>query len=71
MTVLRSLLYGYLGAILGGLVVAVVALPLDASMGTAASAASVTGMMFGMFGLMLPWRRAALAAAQRGHGPRG
>ena len=67
MTIIRSILYGYLGAILGGLAVAAVALPLKASTETAAEAAAVTGMVFGLLGLMRPWR---LAAAQSGRSKR-
>ncbi len=65
MTLVRSILYGYLGAILGGLAVAVIAMPLDASLETVAGAASVTGVVLGLLGLMLPWRQAAVAAAGR------
>ena len=63
MTIIRSILYGYLGAILGGLAVAIVALPLNASTETAAQAATITGMIFGILGLMRPWRHARLAPA--------
>ena len=61
MTLFRSIVYGYLGAILGGLAVAVVAMPLHASTETVAGAASVTGIVLGLMGLMLPWRKAARA----------
>ena len=61
MTLIRSIVYGYLGAILGGLAVAVVAMPLHASMETVAGAASVTGIVLGLMGLMLPWRKAIRA----------
>jgi len=63
-TLVRSIIYGYLGAILGGLVVAVIAMPLDASLETVAGAASVTGVVLGLMGLMLPWRQAAVAASR-------
>ncbi len=65
MTLIRSILFGYLGAVLGGLLVAVVALPLNASLETAAQAATVTGAVFGLLGLMLAWRRPAPTAAAR------
>ena len=65
MTLVRSIIYGYLGAILGGLAVAVVAMPLDASLETVAGAASVTGVVLGLLGLMLPWRLAAAEASSR------
>ena len=64
MTIIRSILYGYLGAILGGLVVAAVALPLNTSMETTAQAATVMGMVFGLLGLMRPWRQAAAASTR-------
>jgi hypothetical protein len=63
-TIIRSLIYGYLGAILGGLAVAVVAAPLQTSLETAAGAAAVTGVVFGLFGLLLPWRQALAAPAR-------
>ena len=65
MTLVRSIIYGYLGAILGGLAVAVIAAPLNTSLETVAGAASVTGVVLGLMGLMLPWRQAAVAAAGR------
>ena len=65
MTVVRSLVYGYLGAILAGLAVAAVAVPLNAPVESAAGAASITGVVFGLLGLMLPWRQAAVAAIAR------
>ncbi len=64
MTIIRSLIYGYLGAILGGLVVAVIAAPLQTSIETVAGAAAVTGVVFGFMGLLLPWRQ-TLAAPVR------
>jgi MFS superfamily sulfate permease-like transporter len=64
-TLVRSIIYGYLGAILGGLGVAIVALPLETSLETVAGAASVTGVILGLLGLMLPWRQAAVAAGRR------
>ena len=68
MTIVRSILYGYLGAILGGLVVAAVALPLNTSTETAAEAATITGMIFGLLGLMRPWRQAAAQPNRRERG---
>ncbi len=65
MTIFRSIVYGYIGAILGGLIVALVAVPLNTSLETAAGAASVTGIVLGLLGLMLPWRQAAFMAASR------
>ncbi len=65
MTLVRSIIYGYLGAILGGLAVAAVAMPLNASLETAAGAASVTGIVLGLMGLMLPWRKAIRAGISK------
>ena len=65
MTVLRSVLYGYLGAILAGVVVAVIATALGVPVDSAAVAAAPAGIVFGTIGLLLPWRRAALATVRR------
>ena len=62
MTIIRSILFGYLGAILGGLAVAVVAAPLNTSIEVAAAAATVTGAVFGLLGVMWAWRRASTQA---------
>lgn len=68
MTIIRSLIYGYLGAIIGGLAVAVVAVPLQASLEAAAGAAAVTGVVFGLFGLLLPWRQALMVPVRARRG---
>ena len=65
MTILRSVVYGYLGAVLAGLVVAVIATPFGLAADTAAAAAVPAGIVFGTIGLILPWRRAALATVRR------
>lgn len=70
MIILRSIVYGYLGAVLGGLAVAVVALALQTPLDTTVGAAAVTGAVFGLLGLLLPWRRAAMAPARAGRRPR-
>jgi MFS superfamily sulfate permease-like transporter len=67
-TIIRSLIYGYLGAIIGGLAVAVVAVPLQASLEAAAGAAAVTGVVFGLFGLLLPWRQALMVPVRARRG---
>ena len=57
MRFVRSVLYGYLGAILGGLVVAVVGLALGHSQEAIVAASVPTGVVFGMLGLSLMWWR--------------
>ncbi len=60
--VIRSLCYGYLGAILAGLVIGVAAgLPQD----TIVTAAPPVGIVMGLTGLSLPWLRPALTRARR------
>ncbi len=57
MRVVRSLIYGYLGAILGGLLVAVVGLAMGFSEASIAAASVPTGVVFGALGLSLMWWR--------------
>jgi fructose-specific phosphotransferase system IIC component len=57
MRVLRSVIYGYLGAILGGLLVAIVGVTLDFPHESIAAASVPTGVIFGMLGLSLIWWR--------------
>lgn len=57
MRVLRSVVYGYLGAVLGGILVAVVGIALDFSHESIAAASVPTGVVFGMLGLSLLWWR--------------
>ncbi len=57
MRVLRSVIYGYLGAVLGGLVVAVVGVALGYSEAAIAAASVPTGVVFGVLGLGLLWWR--------------
>jgi len=61
----RSLAYGYAGAVLGGLMVAVVGLPLGLTADASPSVAVPAGLILGLAGLALPWRRRALARLQR------
>lgn len=61
----RSLAYGYAGAALGGLMVAIVGLPLGLTVDTAPSVAAPAGLILGFAGLALPWRRRALARLHR------
>ena len=64
MTIVRSLVYGYLGAVLGGLGVALVAVPFGISYAEAAGTAVPVGIVMGTLGLALPWGRVALARAR-------
>lgn len=57
MKVLRSVIYGYLGAILGGLLVAVVGVALGLSHQSIAAASVPTGTIFGILGLSVLWWR--------------
>jgi cation transporter-like permease len=57
MRVIRSVIYGYLGAILGGVLVAVVGIALGLSEASITAASVPTGVVFGMLGLSLMWWR--------------
>ena len=75
MRVLRSMVYGYLGAVLGGLVVAIVGVSLDLSHESIAAASVPTGVVFGVLGLSLLWwrpiaQRVRLDAGRQGRGDR-
>ncbi len=63
--VLRSLLYGYLGAIVAGLAVGVAGFALELPQDTVATAATPTGIALGLMGLSLPWARPTLARIRR------
>ena len=57
MRIVRSLIYGYLGAILAGLLVAVVGFVAGLSPDAIAAASVPTGVVFGALGLSLVWWR--------------
>jgi cation transporter-like permease len=57
MRVVRSVIYGYLGAILGGVLVAVVGVAMGFSEQSIAAASVPTGVVFGILGLSLMWWR--------------
>ncbi len=57
MRVVRSVIYGYLGAILGGLLVAVVGIAMGFSEESITAASVPTGVVFGAVGLSLMWWR--------------
>lgn len=61
MTIIKSVIYGYMGAILAGLVIAVVGVGFGLSQEAVAAAAMPTGIVFGLVGLSAAWWRPALA----------
>ncbi len=69
MRVVRSVIYGYLGAILGGLLVAIVGLAMGFSEASITVASVPTGVVFGALGLSLIWWR-PIAERNRLHATR-
>jgi hypothetical protein len=65
MRVLKALLYGYAGAVLAGLMVALAGAGFDLSYGTVVSSASVSGAILGIAGFTLPWWQPSIAARSR------
>ncbi len=63
--VIKSVMYAYAGAVLAGLIVAVIGLPLGLSDATVAAAAAPTGVAFGVLGLSLVWWWPAVARIRR------
>lgn len=63
--VVKSVMCGYAGSVLAGLVVAVVGVILGLSEATVAATAAPTGVVFGMLGLSLVWWRPAVARVRR------
>ena len=61
----RSVICGYAGAALGGLIVAVIGVALGLSEATVAATAAPTGVVFGMLGLSLVWWWPAVARVRR------
>ena len=59
--VIHSLMYGYAGSVLAGLIVAVIGVALGLSEATVAATAAPTGVVFGMLGLSLVWWWPAVA----------
>ncbi len=57
----KSVICGYAGAALAGLIVAVVGVALGLSEATVAATAAPTGVVFGVLGLSLVWWRPAVA----------
>ena len=63
--VIQSLICGYAGSVLAGLIVAVIGVALGLSEATVAATAAPTGVVFGMLGLSLVWWRPAVARVRR------
>ena len=61
MKVFRSLCLGWAGAILAGLLVALVGVTFGLPRNAITTAAALTGIIMGLMGLSLPWARPALS----------
>jgi hypothetical protein len=66
--IIKALLYGYAGAVLAGLIVALAGAGFDLSFGTVVSSASFSGAAFGILGFTLPWWQPLIAARSRNRG---
>jgi hypothetical protein len=55
--VLKSIAYGYMGAVLAGLIMGVIGFGFGMSQEAIAAAATPTGIVFGLAGLTLAWWR--------------
>ncbi len=60
--IVKSVVWGYSGAVLAGLLIAVVGVVFGLSEATIAAAAAPTGIVFGLLGLSLVWLRPAASA---------
>ncbi len=60
--IVKSVVWGYAGAILAGLLIAVVGVVFGLSEATIAATAAPTGIVFGLLGLSLVWLRPAASA---------
>ena len=63
--VVKSVALGYAGAVLAGLIVAVIGVALGLSKVTVAAAAVPTGVVFGVLGLSLVWWRPTVARIRK------
>jgi hypothetical protein len=63
--VVKSVAWGYAGAILAGLIVAVIGVVFGLSEETVAAAAAPTGVVFGVLGLSLVWWRPAIVRIRK------
>ncbi len=59
--IVKSVVWGYAGAVLAGLLIAVVGVVFGLSEETVAATAAPTGLVFGLLGLSLVWLRPAHA----------
>lgn len=59
--ILKSVAWGYAGAVLAGLLIAVIGVVFGLSEATVAATAAPTGIVFGMLGLSLVWLQPAPA----------
>jgi hypothetical protein len=66
MKVFRSMCYGWGGAILAGLLVAIVGVTFGVPQNNIVAAAAPTGVVMGLMGLSLPWARPVLARIRAG-----
>ena len=62
--IVKSVAWGYAGAVIAGLLIAVIGVVLGLSEATVAAAAAPTGIVFGMLGLSLVWLRPARRSAR-------
>jgi hypothetical protein len=60
--IVKSVVWGYAGAILAGLLIAVVGVVFGLSEATIAATAAPTGIVFGLLGLSLVWLRPTVSA---------
>jgi hypothetical protein len=60
--IVKSVVWGYAGAVLAGLLIAVVGVVFGLSEATIAAAAAPTGIVFGLLGLSLVWLRPTASA---------
>lgn len=65
MAIVNSLVYGYAGAVLAGLLVSLVGVALGLSEEAVVAVATPTGVVLGTLGIGLGWRRAHLARVRR------
>ena len=63
--IVKAILFGYVGAVLAGLMVAFAGTGLDLSYGTTVSTAALSGAVFGIAGFTLPWWRPMIVARSR------
>ena len=70
MTIIRSVAYGYVGAVLAGAVAAMVGMLLGLSEQSVVAAAAPAGLVIGTIGLCLPWRHAIAARVRALRGRR-